>query len=93
MLGLNCMPCMDAGKQSNPVNAKMEISQSVPCQDDHEDECPPFCNCSCCSYFSINQSLTISVSSTSVLNKSFASYLPENTIEISLPIWQPPQLS
>jgi len=92
MLGLSCMPCMDAGQKNSQAKAATEISKTVPCQDDHEDECSPFCNCSCCSFFSINQPASISVYSLNVLNKTFASFLPENTSEISLPVWQPPQL-
>ena len=91
MLGISAIPCMDV--DPNPSQQKTEISKAVPCQDDHEDECAPFCNCSCCSFFSINQSATISVYLFIELSKTFASFLPENTSEISRPIWQPPQLS
>jgi hypothetical protein len=78
---------------SNNNQQRTEISKAVPCQDDHEDECAPFCNCSCCSFFLFNQTAVISLYLSSELNKTFASFLPEDTSEISLPIWQPPQLS
>ena len=92
MLGLSCIPCMDAGQKSNQGKTNTEIGKSLPCQDDQEDECPPFCSCSCCSFSSINQLITISLSLPGGKNNSFESYLPENTTEIYLPVWQPPHL-
>jgi len=95
VIGLSGMPCADSSYTANYEKAKTEISKAPLQHDDanHPDDCSPFCQCSCCAGFSINHSLA-SISRPCVFgNRFLASYLHANLIEISLPIWEPPQLS
>ncbi len=92
VIGLSCIPCADDVFASNPDKAKKEISTEHEHQENHNDACSPFCHCTCCAGYSINHSL-ISISNPLISgDKFFSSYLPDNLIEVSLPIWQPPQL-
>lgn len=94
VLALSCLPCADGAYAMNAGMAKSELIKEPTQQNDqdHNDACSPFCHCTCCAGFSINHSV-VSINVLILLpSKSFSSYLSDNTIEISLPIWQPPQL-
>ena len=94
VLALSCLPCADEAYAMNGGNTKADIVKTSNQQNDqdHEDACSPFCHCTCCAGFSINHIF----GSVSLINfqpgQNFTSFLPADTIEISLPIWQPPQL-
>ena len=93
VLALSCMPCMDRGDAKNAYKAKSEISTSHSQQQhDGSDGCSPFCQCSCCAGFSAYYTVTSISTLPIIYQKQFTSHLPVNTINISLPIWQPPQL-
>jgi len=100
VLTLSCLPCADDAFAMNIGKVKsdsyrMEAIQQQNQQDnpDHDDACSPFCHCTCCAGFPVNNN-SFAVSSLVIFcSKSFASYLPDNTIEVSLPVWQPPRLS
>jgi len=96
VLALSSMPCMDlAAFAKSTANAKTvvdQIDQHQP-QQDHNDDCSPFCSCNCCAGFSINHQIpTIDKLFPVTLNKS-VSFYNVGIVEISLPVWQPPQLS
>lgn len=93
VLTLSCLPCADDAFAVN-TKANMEAIQQHNQQDnpDHNDACSPFCHCTCCAGFSLNHNSAAVSDLVIFCNKSFASYLPDNIIEVSLPIWQPPQL-
>ena len=87
------MPCADDVCAIKNEKAKTELSASGSQQEkDHNDSCSPFCICNCCAGFSVNHSLA----SVNILDfascRNFASYLPENIVEISLPVWEPPRI-
>lgn len=93
VLVLSCMPCTDGAYGLNDPKANSAFSTSQNQQEEsHPDDCSPFCTCNCCASFAIISyyyqigSLHI----TSVEKK--AVHLPVSLSEISLPIWQPPQL-
>ena len=92
ILTLSFMPCLDGASEMNSLKAKTELSKSNSQGDkDHNNDCSPFCHCSCCAGFSINH-IIASVSNLEIVcNKDFASYLPENIIKVSFPVWQPPR--
>jgi hypothetical protein len=90
VLVMSVMPCTDANAMGR--KAKTEISKQLqPQQDNHPDDCSPFCSCSCCAGFSFNHSI-FSISILSPLNNYLSCFLPSGIIEVALPIWQPPQL-
>ena len=87
------MPCADAGLVFNNGKSKSEITKTTD-QKDHDDAdaCSPFCHCSCCAGFSINHfiaTLTIIPPYSSTTRSRF---LPADSIDVDLPIWQPPQI-
>ena len=91
VLALSIMPCADGGaneSEATTIVKKANHQQSDPQQDD----CSPFCQCSCCGTFSPNHSITTLSYIPSCLIISKSSFLPANIIEVALPIWQPPQL-
>jgi hypothetical protein len=94
VLGLSCLPCADEGFTINTDKAKIESVKQQNQQEDqhHSDACSPFCHCTCCAGFSINHSSTAVTSLIIFDSKSFTPYLSVNITEISIPVWQPPQL-
>jgi len=88
VLTLSCLPCADA----DVVHTDMEsIAMSHPVQDQHPDACSPFCICTCCASFSFvyHTAITLTVP---VSSSHFSFFYADSLHEISLPIWQPPQL-
>ncbi len=93
LLVLSCVPCADGAYGINDHKANTTLSQSQNQQEDsHTDDCSPFCACNCCAGFAIisyaSQVVTLHFSA---IEKNPV-HLPVCISEISLPIWQPPQL-
>lgn len=93
VLALSVMPCADMAATGGKAN--ISYSQNHSGQDqDAPDDCSPFCTCSCCS-----TSFNLSINSTPAEaiplfdGRVIIAYNSSKPIEISLPIWQPPQLS
>lgn len=94
VLALSIMPCADKGVSASDGKAKTEITKSTQhSENPQQDECTPFCHCTCCACFSINHFIASITHITPYLDKTKAAYLPADVIEIALPIWQPPKLS
>lgn len=93
VLALSCFPCADDARLAEgKVQSELAEAHNDAGDQDHNDICPPFCHCSCCPGFSI---VHIAASLNHInfeLNKTFTAYLPHNLQQVSLPIWQPPQL-
>jgi hypothetical protein len=76
---------------------KQKVENNTPRQQ-HEnhgdvDLCSPFCHCTCCAtYTVINNVVTLPERTEVALCPVFTEYLSADLIEISLPVWQPPQL-
>jgi len=93
VLGLSCLPCVDEVFETNTCKIKTEtIAQDNHNEKDHNDSCSPFCQCACCAGFSVNHSFPALNIPAIACCKNFVSYLPENIIEISLPVWEPPRI-
>lgn len=95
ILVLSCLPCADSDVM--PLSGvKKEVSTSSQKQHQQHQEkdlCSPFCHCSCCSTYSVvNIPLVIAVIIQQPVCISHASQVSDAVIEISLPVWQPPQL-
>lgn len=93
VLTLSVMPCADNGNPENEGKVKTELSKADQRQSDQQqDDCSPFCHCTCCAGFSINHFIT----SVSIIppyeSNELSCFLPSNVRAIALPIWQPPQL-
>ena len=93
MLAISCMPCKDRAYAVDNGKGKAEISTSHnPADDNCNDDCSPFCACSCCSGFVFNFP-TIEIEHLILPTaEKFAAYLPADVSDIPSPVWQPPQL-
>jgi hypothetical protein len=94
LLALSFLPCADGGYARKVSKAKTEIVK-LPVEKSNgsdNDLCPPFCHCGCCAGVSINTCFVSVEALQMAYLLKIPSYLPGNTIEVSLPIWQPPQL-
>lgn len=92
VLSLSCLPCGDVNiivvKEGK---AKNELSKCAD-GDKHEDDCSPFCHCSCCAGFSIHHQVAVLQQSCPPSASLHASRYIQMIREVSIPIWQPPQL-
>jgi hypothetical protein len=93
VLGLSCLPCLDDVFAMNAGKEKMEITKKHN-QDrqDHNDACSPFCQCACCTGFSINHFIVLVPAIQLFSNNLICCFLSSEAIGIALPVWQPPQL-
>ena len=91
VLALSIMPCADDGANKSKATTIVEKSNHQQ-NDPQQDDCSPFCHCTCCGTFSPNHSITVLSYILTYLSISKSSFLPADLIEIALPIWQPPQL-
>lgn len=91
VLVLGCMPCADANPF--PSKAQQEVYQTTDQGHEHNDICSPFCICSCCAGFSFNQPFIEIETFLPQQGADHSAYYIASLIEVSLPIWQPPQLS
>ncbi len=91
---LSILPCADEGSAMKECKVKTEFTEQHNEQDhpEHNDTCSPFCHCTCCAGFSINQLFATESSLILIDSKLYTSYLSEDLFEYSPPIWQPPQL-
>jgi len=92
VLALSCLPCADT--DATPDYSIEVMKHGGPGHPhEHKDLCSPFCHCACCSTYSVIKIL-IGIPTLAELpaGTAYASGVPGTVIEISLPIWQPPQL-
>jgi hypothetical protein len=93
VLGLSCLPCADDAFARNDNEAKTETVKQPDQEGDlHNDNCSPFCHCTCCAGFSFHHPATEIASVVPFRKTQNASPYIASVIEISLPVWQPPQL-
>ena len=93
VLALSIMPCADKGNPEIQGKIKTLFTKCNHPQDDQQqDNCSPFCHCTCCSCFSINHFIVALSIIPPFENNLAPSFISSEVIEISLPIWQPPQL-
>lgn len=93
---LSFVPCADGAICIDQTNTKKEIRKTTP-QESHseKDHCSPFCQCACCGVqFSIVEPYIKShILVIPTVKKSYSSFYSSSVKGISLPVWQPPQLS
>lgn len=94
---LNFIPCNDVCGENGTKDTGRVVTIST--SDEHPcsgvvDLCSPFCHCACCAGFSIiKNKVEIVLKPYFQFKHSYASCIPSEVIEISLPVWQPPQLA
>jgi hypothetical protein len=94
VLAFCVIPCGDGAPVAKEL-AKVELRPSQPQHNDqdHNDACSPFCNCSCCAGFSVVAKLSAAQIPVVSFQPTYISYIPAQLYSISLPVWQPPQLA
>ena len=90
---LSCIPCMDSAYALTNGKAVIEKSSSSNQQHKEADPCSPFCTCNCCSGFIFLLTSLKVEPVVHFIKKQYCSYLSSSAIKISLPVWQPPQIS
>lgn len=91
VLVMSVMPCADDANAM--IKVKTEFKQATHQQDNPQSKvCSPFCQCSCCTGFEISHFPSLLPVVTATVNKQIISFLPSEIIDITLPVWQPPQL-
>ena len=91
VLVMSVMPCADDANAMCKV--KTEFKQASHQQDNPISKvCSPFCQCSCCVGFTISHFPSSYPVILFTANKQISSFLPSEVIDITLPVWQPPQL-
>jgi len=93
VLVLSVMPCADEISIEARNNESTEITKAAhQHEDNHQDECSPFCQCACCAGLSIHHTKPSLVAIPFFSNSDATGFLPANTVGISFSIWQPPRL-
>ena len=86
------MPCADIKGAGNTTELIKSAQDQQNSQHSDADACSPFCTCSCCA--SVNFKMPhIAVTKVAFGSPSKdATFISSEIVDISLPIWQPPQL-
>ena len=93
ILAQSVVPCSDKENCHNKSKISIQLTQACShSSNSSPDECSPFCQCSCCAGFSINHFIVIISPAHVVQMNEYSSELSSSTFNLSLPIWQPPQL-
>ena len=91
-LALSLIPCRDANAAEKQEKTVQVFAQDCNDNDSHTGDCSPLCICGCCSM----QSMPSLFFFTGQIPKQISPYsysaYQERLFEVSLPIWQPPQL-
>ncbi|WP_394341550.1 DUF6660 family protein [Pelobium manganitolerans] len=93
ILAMHFLPCSDAFAL-NKSSRYESVQQSADNEDTHKafDECTPFCSCACCAIPSVTQAQIAIKLHVPDYSNTYRPHTPGNFIDVSLPIWQPPQL-
>lgn len=93
VVALSILPCADTGVGANDSKAKTELAKSNTQKGDmQQDDCSPFCHCTCCAGFTINHFIASIAVIPPYESTTKTAFLPVNLLDAALSIWQPPQL-
>ena len=92
LFALNFIPCKDAAAPKD-AKAAVELPGAHNDSDKHDDDsCSPLCICSCCSVVPMPSPVIAVETIVERVHPVLASVYTDQLLDISLPIWQPPQL-
>jgi hypothetical protein len=92
MLLLSLLPCGDSAECKDENYAVTLNKNTHTNHDNHSENCPPFCSCSCCGQFLntfTTHSFLVKTGALPVINKITYKNLYSDLITSA--IWQPPQ--
>ena len=95
VLLLSVQPCADNDESTILTFTNTKTANDPAQHEDktHNDNCTPFCHCSCCAGVSIDHIVTDIVQPYLHLTNAFLPSLATDLLQVSLPVWQPPCLS
>ncbi|MET4080232.1 hypothetical protein ABIB40_000172 [Pedobacter sp. UYP30] len=85
-------PCADNFSVGEKLHTE-NVEKTVNHQHQNQDECSPFCSCACCSVRAISKNNNHFAFHLQQENAKDAQKLSSKPIDISISIWQPPQLA
>lgn len=87
------MPCKDTGIEYNNENSS--VLQQKDCDQERtlNDVCSPFCVCSCCTTPTVAIEQLYKINLPLIVASLYGEHQQGEFIDISLPVWQPPQLA
>ena len=86
------MPCNDFASSGNAVVILQATHDHQDNQHGYEDACSPFCTCSCCTGVNFKTQRAADTKISFEISSKNPTYISPKAVDISLPIWQPPQL-
>jgi len=94
ILFLSLLSCKDKEELAVAPSAAARIELShIPGDVRQEDDCPPFCTCTCCSMYKTVPSFVLQTKPVNtIVPQRFSGYTIAIPTAISLSIWQPPKI-
>ncbi len=95
---LMSQPCKDVVAQASQCCDEPEVSAHFESSNHHEsaeDECSPFCICSCCGQMVANHTISFGVTrdvETAKFTASLISYSAPDSASFTTSVWQPPKV-
>ncbi|NML24060.1 hypothetical protein HHL16_24495 [Pseudoflavitalea sp. G-6-1-2] len=84
---LGFVPCSDTHRPSRSLTIVQQPDEHA-----HEEYCSPFCHCSCCAITSISHEVPELIIPPTTHTAHNATPYTDEVLEVSIPVWQPPQL-
>jgi hypothetical protein len=91
VLALNLVPCADVQETAETTKAAVHQQTHADQHAPFMDTCSPFCHCSCCANSFVAQLLQLSSVPFTTYKNTTVPYISGKYIDVSLPVWQPPQ--
>ncbi|TAN20462.1 MAG: hypothetical protein EPN37_01545 [Chitinophagaceae bacterium] len=88
---LQLAPCADLYASNRSQQQEIIVNAATHHQDKH-DVCSPFCYCACCAVPVVVNTPINFVPDSPTCFAVCVTHLPGKYIDVSLPVWQPPQL-
>lgn len=98
LLVLLAQPCQDVVAQTHDCCNEPEMSahfENSSHNEPGEDECSPFCICSCCGQAVASHKTSFGVTldiETARFNTPLMTYSPPDTASFTISVWQPPKV-
>lgn len=92
ILAMNFKPCADEIILDNVDHIEIVIKKANDHTHNEKDDCSPFCYCACCSVRSYSEKELVTTLFLPQIIVQKPSFLSGHPHQVSLPIWQPPQL-
>ena len=93
VLVLNLVPCADMPETADQNITTLQQHSDTSHDHPFTDTCSPFCHCSCCANSSIVKMMYLNSVPFTEYSKTAIPYIQRSYLDLSLPIWQPPQWS